>query len=86
MMPRKIFAELMGFFPKRLKPFKIEIKFKLDLLPGFLIQIILGVWISSTMKVVPFEILYYHTKFGKFWTARKFWFLISKFEPWRVFG
>jgi hypothetical protein len=43
MMPRKIFAELMGFFPKRLKPFKIEIKFKLDLLPGFLIQIILGV-------------------------------------------
>jgi hypothetical protein len=33
----------MDFFPKDLNPLKIQIKFKFDLLPKFLIQILFGI-------------------------------------------
>jgi hypothetical protein len=51
------------------------------LLPGFLIQIILAFELLPKRKVVPFEIIYHHIKFGKVWTLGRFWFVISKFEP-----
>jgi hypothetical protein len=38
MMPRKIFDEVIEFFPKGLNPFKIKEKLIFDLFPGFLIQ------------------------------------------------
>jgi hypothetical protein len=37
-MARKIFGEFMEFFLIGLNAFKIQTKFKFDLLPGFLIQ------------------------------------------------
>jgi hypothetical protein len=37
-MSRQIFGELMRFFPKCLNPFKIQSRFKLDLLLDFIIQ------------------------------------------------
>jgi hypothetical protein len=43
-MSRKIFGEFMEFFPKDLKPFKIQTKFKCNLLSEFLIQILLVIW------------------------------------------
>jgi hypothetical protein len=71
-MSRQNFDEIMDFFQKGLNLFKIQVSLKLDLFPGFLFQ-------------NPFGILYHHSKFGKFWTSERFWFLISKFEPSRVF-
>jgi hypothetical protein len=38
MMPRKIFGEVMEFFPKGLNPFKIQVNLIFDLFPGFSIQ------------------------------------------------
>jgi hypothetical protein len=38
MMPRKIFGEVMEFFPKGLNPFKIQANLIFDFFPGFLIQ------------------------------------------------
>jgi hypothetical protein len=42
-MARKSFGEITYFFLKGLNPFKIQTKFKLDLFPEFLIQIMLGI-------------------------------------------
>jgi hypothetical protein len=42
-MSIKIFGEFMEFFLKGLDPFQIQTKFKLDLLPEFLIQCLLGI-------------------------------------------
>jgi hypothetical protein len=37
-MSRNNFGEFMKFLPKGLDPFKIQTRFKLDLIPNFLIQ------------------------------------------------
>jgi hypothetical protein len=37
-MLRNNFGEFMEFLPKGLDPFKIQTRFKLDLIPDFLIQ------------------------------------------------
>jgi hypothetical protein len=42
-MSRKIFGEVMEFFPKGLKPFKIQTEFKRVFFPKFSIQILLGI-------------------------------------------
>jgi hypothetical protein len=41
-MSRKIFGEFMEFFPKGLKSFKIQTKFKLNLFPDFFISNYIG--------------------------------------------
>jgi hypothetical protein len=44
----------MKFFLKGLDPFKMQTNFKLDLLPEFVIQILLGIWTSSQMESSSF--------------------------------
>jgi hypothetical protein len=46
----------MDFFPKDLNPLKIQIKFKFDLLPKFLIQILFGIWTYSKNESCSFGI------------------------------
>jgi hypothetical protein len=42
-MLEMIFGEFMEFFLKGLNPLKIQTKFKLDFLPEFLMQCLLGI-------------------------------------------
>jgi hypothetical protein len=51
MMPRKIFGEVMEFFPKGLNPFKIQANLIFELFPGFLIQNSEGIGSWAEMEV-----------------------------------
>jgi hypothetical protein len=51
MMPRKIFGEVMEFFPKGLNPFKIQANLIFELFPGFLIQYPDGIGNWDKMEV-----------------------------------
>jgi hypothetical protein len=79
------FSKFKRLFAKGLNPFKIQTRFKLDLLMNFIIQNpeSFGSW--ANRKVVPFEITFHHAKFGRFWTSGTLWLLISKFELWKIF-
>jgi hypothetical protein len=55
-MPGNIFGAFMEFFPKGLNSFKIQTKFKCNLVPEFVIQILLGIWTSSQKESCSFWI------------------------------
>ncbi len=73
-MSIKIFGEFMEFFLKGLDPFQIQTKFKLDFLPEFLIQRLLGIWTSSQKESCSFWIYLHRGKIWKYLGIRKFMF------------
>jgi hypothetical protein len=83
-MSRHNFDEFMDFSQKGLNLFKIQVSLRIYSL-DFYFKTHLEFEFLPKRKVDRFEILYHHSMFGKFWTSGRFWFLISKFVPWRVF-
>jgi hypothetical protein len=70
----------MRFFRRVLNPFKIQTGFKLELFMVIIIQNtqVFGSW--AKRNFVPFEIIYLHAMFGKFWTSGWLGFVISSLK------
>jgi hypothetical protein len=76
----------MRFFLKDLNPFKIQTRFKLDLLLNFIIQNSEGLEVGPKRKILPFEFIYHHETFGFFLNHRSTIFIFCKLESFWIFG
>jgi hypothetical protein len=70
----------MRFLPKGLNPFKIQTRFKVDLLQKFIIQNLETFWSWEKRKFIHFELFCNHAKFGEFWATGRPSFCIFQFE------
>jgi hypothetical protein len=87
-MPRYNFGEFLGYFPSGLNPFKIQTKFTMDLIPKILIQLLLGISISSQKENCSFRSILPLAKFGNLWTSGRLCFCNLKFEcsnQWEIY-
>jgi hypothetical protein len=84
-----MFGKFMEFFPKDLNPFKIQTILKVDLLPEFLIQIMLGIWTSSQKHIYSFLIYLLQCQVLKFLELWKYLFSyftnLDQLDYWKFF-
>jgi hypothetical protein len=60
------FGGLMRFLPEGLDPFKIQTRFKVDLILNFIIQNLERFWSWEKRKFVLYEVISQLAKFGNF--------------------